>query len=207
MCFQYPRAGSRLLLLSPGAGTVSRTAWCWWKWICHLLYGRLWKRTEPISFAHSCLLHSVLMESTLVIDIIQGPPALIVYIILAVAKCSFLHCCIVFHVLVTSQKSLTQYTFRLELDKYVQGLHSSLQTPEVLYYCNNSVMKLYIHHYIINAILICLCVCVSCRTLRRRCVPIWVGGTRSLWCTFIGWCSWSRATSASCCMPWVLFHC
>lgn len=27
--------------------------------------------------------------------------------------------------------SLTLHTFRLELDKYVQGLHSSLQTPEV----------------------------------------------------------------------------
>lgn len=27
--------------------------------------------------------------------------------------------------------SLTKDTFRLELDKYVQGLHSSLQTPEV----------------------------------------------------------------------------
>ncbi|RVE69435.1 hypothetical protein OJAV_G00077710 [Oryzias javanicus] len=29
------------------------------------------------------------------------------------------------------QRSLTRNTFRLELDKYVQGLHSSLQTPEL----------------------------------------------------------------------------
>ncbi|TMS14980.1 Protein Njmu-R1 [Larimichthys crocea] len=48
-------------------------------------------------------------------------------------KCSILFCCIVFHVAVTGNrsKSLTRYTFRLELDKYVQGLHSSLQTPEL----------------------------------------------------------------------------
>ncbi|KAF0032610.1 hypothetical protein F2P81_014900 [Scophthalmus maximus] len=31
----------------------------------------------------------------------------------------------------TSSISLTRHTFRLELDKYVQGLHSSLQTPEL----------------------------------------------------------------------------
>lgn len=54
---QYPRAGSWLLLLSAGAGKVSWTAWCWWKWICHLLYGRLWKRTQFISFAQSSIAH------------------------------------------------------------------------------------------------------------------------------------------------------
>lgn len=98
--------------------------------------------------------------------------------------------------------SLTQYTFRLELDKYVQGLHSSLQTPEV-WQCGNEVRYICCH-YIINAILIC--VRVSCRILTPRFVPIWAGGMRSLWCTFIGWCTWSRATSASSCMPWVMFH-
>lgn len=48
---QYPRASGWLLLLSCGAGKVSWSAWCWWKWIRHLLHGRIWKGTEPISFA------------------------------------------------------------------------------------------------------------------------------------------------------------
>lgn len=79
-------------------------------------------------------------------------------LILANTKCSFLPRCIVFHATVTgnSSKSLTRYTFRLELDKYVQGLHSSLQTPEV-WQCNNSIMKLYIYKYTKWP---CVCVCV-----------------------------------------------
>lgn len=96
--------------------------------------------------------------------------------------------------------SLTLYTFRLELDKYVQGLHSSLQTPEV--------WKKYSNHdfYVFITIwLSYLHACFSCRTSTQRCGLIWADGTRSRWCTFIEWFRWFRATSASCCMRWVFF--
>ncbi|TKS91860.1 Protein Njmu-R1 [Collichthys lucidus] len=61
------------------------------------------------------------------------PLCTVLYCTVSFTKRSILLCCIVFHVAVTGNrfKSLTRYTFRLELDKYVQGLHSSLQTPEL----------------------------------------------------------------------------
>lgn len=107
---QYPRAGSWLLLLSAGAGKVSWTAWCWWKWICHLFYGRLWKGTEPISFAHSSLLRIVLINTTLVINFIPGL-AFIICIIFVSIKCSYLHCCIVFHIIVTLYRETGNSSF------------------------------------------------------------------------------------------------
>lgn len=149
MYFQYPRTGSWLLLLSPGTGRVSWTTWCWWKWVCHLLHGGLWKRTELISFMKSKYILQLCSVSFK-----QNP---------CYYKILFPDVVLQHHCIVAPWSNIPvpwpKHTFRLELDKYVQGLHSSLQTPEVRYY-NNSII-ICICHYILMQDWFVLLFCVA----------------------------------------------
>lgn len=182
--WQYSRAGGWMLLLSAGAGKVSWTAWCWWKRSCHLLFGWIREGIELISFIRPLLSFTV----NNVISVNQCFALIVNRVQPCTQKCLKLY-------------SLTRDTFRLELDKYVQGLRNSLQTPEV-WEKGNVAMELPCLDYVLNYVSLH----ASCRTWTQRCVPTWAGGMRSPWCTFIVWCSWLRATSVSCSMPWVPSH-
>lgn len=76
-----------------------------------------------------------------------------------------------------SEKGLN--LFRLELDKYVQGLHSSLQTPEVKSVRTRLMKGCFCRWTIAEPCVCVVCVACSCRTWRRRCDPTWPSGTRS----------------------------
>ena len=113
-CGQRPRAERGLLLLSPGAGALPRSAWCWRQWLRHLLHGGFREGAQFISLPHCCVCSRVHLFwhsycETSCLDCIE---------VLTFQTHVRFH-------------FLTEHTFRQELDKYVQGLQSCLQTPEV----------------------------------------------------------------------------